>query len=144
MGKHRHPLHLALPFTAQDCARLEVPGTPVQVDGTLSSFLRGLRAVEQTLALTIQVTQVVCLKSVSEDTKQKVTGQVRGRSPPKYGMPAASKRPDVEVTQTGDLDAECLLVRYRRTDPYARHRAQDERRLDWREMALLLFVLVIR
>jgi len=30
------------------------------------------------------------------------------------------------------------------TDPYARHRAQDERRLDWREIALLLFVLAIR
>jgi len=63
----------------QDGARLEIP--PVQVDGTLSSFLRGLRAVQQTLALTIQVTQVVCLKSVSEGTEQEMSGQVRRRSP---------------------------------------------------------------
>jgi hypothetical protein len=104
---------------------------PMQVYGTLPSFLRGLRTVEQTLTLTIQVTQVICLKPVSERTKQEMPGQVRGRSPPKYGVPAASKRPDVEITQTRNLDAECLPVRYCRTDPYARHRPQDERRLDW-------------
>src|SRR3974377_1003267 len=37
-------------------------------------------------------------------------------------MPAGSNGRDVEVPQTRDLDVERLLVWYRRTDPYARHR----------------------
>jgi hypothetical protein len=50
-----------------------------------------------------------------------VPGQVRGRPPPKNSVPAASKLPDVEITQARNLDVECLPVRCCRTDPYARH-----------------------
>jgi hypothetical protein len=64
---------------------------------------------------------------------------VRGWPPPKYGMPAGSKRADVEITQVCDLDVECLAVRYRRTDPHARHETQDDCRLGLREAGLVLF-----
>src|SRR6266481_6512503 len=46
--------------------------------------------------------------------------QMKGWSPPKYGVPAASKFPDVEFTQACNLDVECLPVRNCRTTPLPR------------------------
>ena len=51
---------------------------------------------------------------------------MRGRSPPEYGMPTIPKRYDIEITQSRNLDVECLPVRLRRTDPDARHDAQRD------------------
>ena len=68
---------------------------------------------------------------------------MRGRWPPEYGMPTAAKLTDVEITQARDLDVECLAVRQRRTDLDARHGAQADRRLDWREVVLPLSPLAI-
>jgi hypothetical protein len=87
--------------------------------------------IEQAPALAIQVTQAIGLKPVSQNTKQEMTGQVRGRSPPQYSVPTSPKRTDIEITHARNLDVECLPVRDRRTDPYARHGDQDGRRLDW-------------
>src|SRR6266550_6930669 len=43
-------------------------------------------------------------------------------------MPTASKPPDVEIAQARNLAVECLAVRQGRSNPDARHGAQD----DWR------------
>jgi hypothetical protein len=53
-------------------------------------------------------------------------------------VPTSPKRADIEITQARNLDVECLPVRDRRTDPYARHGDQDGRRLDWRAANLPL------
>jgi hypothetical protein len=94
---------------------------PTHVSRPLSRFLGRLRAIEQTSTFGVQITQMIGLKSVSEDTKQQMLGQVRGRSPPQYGVPAAPDLPDVEITQAPNLDVQCLPVRYCRADPDARH-----------------------
>jgi len=99
--------------------------------------------VEQPLTLTIQVTQLIGLKPIRQNTEQQVTGQVRRCSPPEYGLPAVPKLTDVKITQTRNLDVECLSVRWRRTDPCARHGDQGDRRLDWRGPDLPLSPLVI-
>ena len=113
-------------------------GTPAQVDGALSGLLGRHRAVEQALALGVQVTQLVGLKPVGQNAKQQMAGQVRGRSPPEHGVPTSSKLTDVEIAQARNLDVECLPVRQCRTDLDARHGAQDDRRLDWRGAGLPL------
>jgi hypothetical protein len=57
----------------------------------LPRFLGRLRTVEQTLTLIIQVTQLIGLKPIRQNTEQQMTGQVRRRSPPEYGLPTVSK-----------------------------------------------------
>src|SRR5262249_52305764 len=79
-------------------------------DGPLSGLLRGFRAIEQTLALSVEVTQEVRLKSVSQNTKQQVAGQVRGWAPPEHRVPTGPERTDVEFAQARDLDVDCLAV----------------------------------
>jgi hypothetical protein len=130
-------VHLAVPFTPQYRARPQVRCTG-QLHGALPGVLRRHRTVEQTLALAVQITKRVSLKAVSQNTKQEVAGQVRVRPPPEYGMPTVSKSLDVEITQARNLDVECVPVRQCRTDPYARHGAQDDWRLDLRGPSLAL------
>ena len=74
-------------------------------------MLGRLRTVEQPLTLTIQVTQLISLKPIRQNTEQQMTGQVRRRSPPEYGLPTVSKLTDVEITQARNLDVEYLSVR---------------------------------
>ena len=72
-----------------------------------------------------------------------MAGQVSWRSPPEYGVPTVPKLTDVEVTQARNLDVECLPVRWRATDLYARHSAQGDRCLTRRGPDLPLSPLVI-
>ena len=90
---------------------LQVRGTPAQVHGALSGVLGRPRAIEQALALGIQVAQLIGLKPIGQNAKQQMAGQVRGRLPPEHGVPTGSKRADVEITQARNLDVECLAVR---------------------------------
>ena len=90
------------------------------------------------MALAVQITQHVGLQPVSQNAEQEVAGQVRVRSPPEYVMPMASKPPDVEIAQARNLAVECLPVRQGRTNPDARHGAQDDWRSDLRGLCLLL------
>jgi hypothetical protein len=83
------------------------------------------------------------LKAVSQNAEQEVAGQVRVRSPPEHVMPTASKLPDGEIAQTRKLAVECLPVRQGRSNPDARHGAQDDRRSDLRGPCLLLSTPVI-
>ena len=62
--------------------------------------------IEQTLALGIQVAQLIGLKPISQNAKQQMAGQVRGWLPPEHGMPTAAKLTDVEIAQARDLDVE--------------------------------------
>jgi hypothetical protein len=114
-------LHLSVPFATQHRAGLQVDRAAAQVHGVLSGLLRGNRAIEQTLALGIQISQVIDLQPVGQNAKHQMAGQVRGRLPPEYGMPAGAKRTDVEIAQTRNLAVECLPVRDCRTDLNARH-----------------------
>jgi len=84
---------------------------------------------------TVQVPERIGLKPIGQDAKQQMTRQVRGRSPPEYGVPTALKVADVEITQTRDLDINGLAVWQSRTDSRGRHDDQDDWRLD--ELALL-------
>jgi hypothetical protein len=47
---------------------------------------------------------------IGKDAKQKMAGQVRGRSSSEYGVPAGSKLSKIEIAQMRDLDFEWLPV----------------------------------
>ena len=51
IGKHRHLLHLPVPFAAQDGSGPERGGMSAQIQGPLSSLLRRPGPIEQTLTL---------------------------------------------------------------------------------------------
>ena len=55
------------------------------------------------------------------------------RPPPEYHVPTALKLPDVEIAQARNLDVDGLAVRQGRTDADARHGAQDDCRVDFRD-----------
>jgi len=131
-------LHLAVPFARQHGARPQVHRTPGQLHGALPGVLGRHGTIEQTLALAVQITQHAGLQPVSQNAEQEVAGQVRVRSPPEYVMPMASKPPDVEIAQARNLAVECLPVRRGRSNPDARHGAQDDWRSDLRGPCLLL------
>ncbi len=81
------------------------------------------------MTLAIQVAQPIRLKPVSQNAKQDMAWQVRGRPLPEYILPTVSKVTNVEITQTRNLDVDRLLILWRRTDLYARHGVQDDGRL---------------
>jgi hypothetical protein len=73
---------------------------------------------------------VIGLEPISQNAKQQVTGQVRGRSPPEHRVPTGPERTDIEVAQARDLDVECLAVWLNPTVLGVRMTVQEERRLD--------------
>ena len=75
---------------------------------------------------------MIGLQPVSQNTKQQMAGQVRGRSASEYGVPTSSKGTNIEITQTRNLDVDRLPIRLGRTDLNARHDAQGDWRFDWR------------
>ena len=87
------------PAATQYAAGPKLGRVPAQVRGALSRFLGRLRAVEQALALAIQISEMIRLKSVGENTKQKVARQVNGRSPTKNSVPTLPEFTDVEIAQ---------------------------------------------
>src|SRR5437660_9564172 len=62
---------------------------------------------EQAYGLGVQVTQLLGLQPVGQDTKQKMAGQVRGRLPPEHGVPTAAKLTDAEIAQARNLAVVC-------------------------------------
>jgi hypothetical protein len=66
-------LHASIPFTPQDGARPHLGDTSNQA-GFLSCRLRRFRAIEQTLAIAIQIPESVGLQLVSQDAKQEMAG----------------------------------------------------------------------
>src|SRR5215204_5919672 len=66
-----------------------------------------------------------------------MAGQVTRRLPPEHRVPASPKVTDVEITKARNLDVECLPVRRGRTDSYAWHGGQEDRRLERRDADLL-------
>ena len=104
--------------------------------GALAGVFGGSGTVKQSLALAIQIAETLDLKSIGKNTKQEMTGQVRGRPPPEHGVPTGLKIADVEIAQARDLDIEWSRIRQRRTDLHTRHVAQAARRLDCWPLAL--------
>jgi hypothetical protein len=49
------------------------------------------------LALAIQIAESVDLQPVSQNAKQEIPGQVRGRLPPRNALPTVAKLSDVEI-----------------------------------------------
>jgi hypothetical protein len=129
---------VAVPLAPQHSARPQIRRTAGQIHGALPRILRRHRTVEQTLALAVQITQHIGLQPVSKNAEQEVAGQVGVWLPPEYVMPTASKLPDVEIAQARNLAVECLAVQQGRSDPDARHGAQDDWRSDLRGRCLLL------
>ena len=78
VGQDRHPVHLPVPFSAQQGAGPEFCGTLTHAHGTLSGLLGRPRAIEQAYGLDIQVAQLIGLQPVGQDAKQQMAGQVRG------------------------------------------------------------------
>ena len=68
--------------------------------------VRRPRVIEQAYGLGVQVTQLIGLQSIGQDAKQQMAGQVRGRLPPKRGVPTAAKLTDAEIAQTRNLGVE--------------------------------------
>jgi hypothetical protein len=95
-------------------------------------------AIEQALALGIQVTQSIDLKLVGQDAEQQMAGQVRGRSPAEHGLPTGPKLTDIEITQ-GAISTSSVL-RFGGAGPMLTRgmAPQRDRRLDWLGPALLL------
>jgi hypothetical protein len=77
--------------------------------------------IEQTPILVIKIAVPVGLQPVRHHAKQKMARKVMRWGPPEHGMPTAAKPPDVEITQTRDLDAERFTVWQHRTDRYPWH-----------------------
>ena len=119
----RHPMHPAVPFASQHGARPKLGSTPTQVHGAPSRFLGRLRAIKQAPTLAIQIAEMIRLKAVGENPKQKVARQLRRRPPAKHRLPAVPELSDVEIAQTCDLDHKRLPVRRCRTDLDPRHEA---------------------
>ena len=55
------------------------------------------------------------MQPISQNMKQQVAGQVRGRSPPERRVPFGSQFPYTETVQTRDLGVERFSIRHRRT-----------------------------
>lgn len=73
-----------------------------------------------------------------------MTGEVRVRSPPECRVPTALKLSDGEIAQARNLDVDGLAVRQGRTDADARHDAQDDCLVDFRDReGLVLSALAI-
>ena len=82
--------------------------------------------VEQPLAVTIDVTQLIGLYSVRQHTKQQMPRQVRGRSPTEHTAPAGLQCGQVEIAQPRDFGVDGLSVRQSRPDLELRHNGQRE------------------
>ncbi|HMI95049.1 MAG TPA: hypothetical protein VK479_00965, partial [Micropepsaceae bacterium] len=70
--------------------------------------------VKQTPAVGIQFAEPIGLQPISQNPKQQVAGQVRGRSPPKDRVPSGSEFSNIETAQTRALVVERLPIRHRR------------------------------
>src|SRR5262249_50068525 len=90
-------------------------------------------AVKQTSTVGIQLPEPIGLQPISQNTKQQVVGQVRGRSPPERRVPFGLQLPYTETVQTRDLGVEHLLIRHRGIDHHAWHSVQAARRRERRE-----------
>ena len=93
-----------------------------------------LKAIEQALALGIEVAPMIGLQAIGQDTEQEMTGQVQGCRLSPDRMPPAMKRGDVEIAQPRELDVECLAVWRRWTDPNAGHGIYAARPLGCRKV----------
>ncbi len=103
---------------------------PVAVHCTLPSILWWSRAIQQPLALSIEIAEMIGLKPIGQDTEQQMTWQVRGCPPSEYRMPTRLQTAEVEIAQPRHLDLKRLRIRQRRTDLDAAHGDQAARRLD--------------
>jgi hypothetical protein len=112
---------MPVPFAVQFRAWGQIHTAARQIYRALPHVFCRQRAVEQTLALRVEITQQIGLMPVSQDSKQKMAGNVRVRSPAEYRMPARLKVADVEIAQAGNLHADSCPVRRSRTDLYPRH-----------------------
>src|SRR6516165_780863 len=84
ISKHRHPVHLSVPFAAQHGAGPKLCAETPQGHGALSGSLRAVRSVEQPLTLCVEVTPTLGLQSVGQNAEQEMTRQVRGCRPPPH------------------------------------------------------------
>src|SRR5262249_25574215 len=69
----------------------------------------------------LQFPEPIGLQPISQNMKQQVAGQVRGRSPPERRVPFGSQFLDIEIAQTRDLGVERLSIRHRGIDHHAWH-----------------------
>src|SRR5262249_26284178 len=69
----------------------------------------------------IQFPEPIGLQPISQNMKQQVAGQVRGRSPSERRVPSRSPFPYTETAQTRDLGIEPLSIRHRGIDHHAWH-----------------------
>jgi hypothetical protein len=86
-------LHLPIPFASQHSA----DWTSDLPCGSLPSLLGRFRAIQQTLALGVEITEVIGLEPVSQNAKQQVTGQVCGCSSTEHRVPTGPECTDIEV-----------------------------------------------
>ncbi len=112
-------MHPPIPFAAQNGTGLKLRALLAPCHGTLASLFRRFRAIEQALALGVEVAPMIRLQAIGQNTEQQMTGEVRGRWSPPDCVPTAAKPADVEIAQARNLDVKCLAVRRRRTDPHA-------------------------
>src|SRR5262245_26839318 len=70
-------------------------------------------AVKQTPTVGIQFPEPISLQPISQNMKQQMAGQVRGRSPPERRVPSGSQFPFTETAQPRDLVVERLSLRHR-------------------------------
>ena len=96
-------MHLSIPFATQNGAGPKLGGLPAPCNGTLTSLLRGLRAIEQALALSIEVAPMIRLQAIGQDAEQEMTRQVKRCRSSADRMPPAANPSDVEIAQPRDL-----------------------------------------
>jgi hypothetical protein len=72
----------------------------------------------------VQITQMLDLQPMSQDTKQQMARQARGGLPPENCAPSGSEGVAIEATQMRNLDGELMLIRLCRTDRCTSHVVQ--------------------
>ena len=79
------------------------------VHRALAGIFGWTRSIQKPPALGVQIAQPIGLKPIRQNAKQKMPGQVRGRSPPECIVPTGLKATNIEIAQARDLDVDVLL-----------------------------------
>ena len=123
-------MHPPVPFAGQHGSGSNISCHPAGIHRAFAGGLRRYSTVEKATALAVQITEVIGLKPIGQQTEEDMSGQVRGLSLEDV-LPTGTKRSNVEIAQMRDLDVERLSIRRCRTDFHTGHvRQATARRLD--------------
>ena len=114
-------LQVPVPLAGQHCTGPQAGLNPIQVCCELDEVSRRSRFIQQLPSGWVEIAEGFSLQPICESSQQQMSGQARGRLPPKHRAPSGSERIDIETTQMRDLNVDRLAIRRCRTNRHARH-----------------------